>query len=74
MAQNPDYVPSKKGSVKAGDNQATQIPEISGSEHLANKAKHDKEHGEPRGKKNTSRSDSARTDRLNDLGRGESDA
>ncbi|KAL5514438.1 hypothetical protein ACEPAG_2526 [Sanghuangporus baumii] len=74
MPQNPDYVPSKKGGVKAGDNQATQIPEVKGSQHLANKATHDKEHGEPHGKKNTSRGDSVRSDRLNELGRGENDA
>ncbi|KAL5521526.1 hypothetical protein ACEPAF_2274 [Sanghuangporus sanghuang] len=73
MAYNPDYVPSKKGGVKPGDNQTTQIPEVTGSQCLQKKGTHDKEHGEPRGK-NTSRADSARTDKLNELGRGESDA
>ncbi|KAL5498770.1 hypothetical protein ACEPAH_2125 [Sanghuangporus vaninii] len=74
MAYNPDYVPSKKGGVQPGDKQATEIPEVKGSQYRDKKDTHDKEHGEPRGKKNTSRADSKHTDTLNELGRGESNA
>ena len=67
-----DYNTSKKGSVQPGDNRATETPNVNKSgQYLANTATHDKEHGQPQGKKKTSRADSQKVETQNALGRGD---
>ena len=72
MSTNPNYNTSMKGNVQPGDNRATETLNVNESgKHLANKATHDMEHGQPQKTKKTSRADSQKVETRNAIGRGD---